>query len=667
MKVNKKQIVTLLFASFILISCGKGKQSSSSDSFFSSSSEESSLFSSSESSEETSSEEVSSQELSSEEVSSEELSSEELSSLEDSSEEQSSEEISSEELPSEESSSKELSSEESSEDSSEESSSEEIKDDFILDTAPFYLPKYSNGDYVTSLAATFDYGYFEDNTCFVYMPIDTALSFLFPEQYSEDISIHFYSYETLSGLKISVYPETDIISFVNFDETNLFSKENDSVLGMIDEKTTTDYVDCSNSEYIGEGNVTFDLSEYSLQIVERNNRAYLPFSIINNIFFVSKYYSAVGFNGTGFYLLDMLNGVCGLDGGTNNTFMNAYYHGSFRGKSRNAKFVEDNYNALMFQFDHFYGFHDERMAPFGTYLSENYPEIVTDLKNSSHSVYSRAINRILDEVIGDGHTNSGRASTPFGTGTISGTNYSSDRSRALDQAYYECYSARYSASLPSSIVRYKNNTAIISFDIFYHEGTTFTSSNIDYYRNSDTFAMFHYAFGEINKRTDIQNIIFDITCNGGGDTNALIPMLGFLSDKVEMTVYNPLSKLVGNLSYKVDTNLDGSYDEKDNYKDKYNYFVLTSNYSFSCANLFAMVCKNSGLATIIGKQSGGGACVVSYTATPDGKPFRISGNMRNGFKDNPTNHDDYGVPVDYEIEVRNFYNDTYLDNFVNNL
>ena len=564
--------------------------------------------------------------------------------------------------------SSELSSESSLESSSE-SSSEEIIDEFATDTAPFYIPVYSSGDYQKKEVSQFDYGYYKDNKFFIYMPIDTAFSFLFPESYTEEISIHHYRYETTDGLIVSIDAENDTLTFVNFDEVNLFSKESDSRLGVIDESHTKEYVRDGGSTYEGGINVTFDLSEYELEVVERNSRAYIPFSILNNIFFTNKYYSAVCFNGTAFYLLDMLNGVIGLNGGTSTSFTNDYYHGAFRGLDRNEKALKDNFNAFMWQLDHIYGFLDERMVPFKSYLSENYPEIIDGLLSKANYSYTSAVNRILDEVIGDGHTNSGMASNVFSTGSTNTPSYSSEREQQLNNAYYECAYARYNTfgyNVP--YIRYSGNTAIVTFDGFYHEARSFKPSNINNYRDNDGFALFHYVFDQLKSKSAVTNVIFDVSCNGGGDTNALIPMLGFLTNKVELTMYNPLSKLAGHLTYEVDTNLDGNYDENDNYADKYNFFVLTSNYSFSCANLFTMICKNSGLATIIGQQSGGGACVVTYTATPDGKPFRISGLMRNGFKDDIASHDDFGIPVDIEIDdVANFYNDTYLNNLVNNL
>ena len=95
---------------------------------------------------------------------------------------------------------------------------------------------------------------------------------------------------------------------------------------------------------------------------------------------------------------------------------------------------------------------------------------------------------------------------------------------------------------------------------------------------------------------------------------------------------------------------------------------MTSNYSFSCANMFPFVAKENNAAKIIGERSGGGACCVYYSATPDGKTYRISSSaIRFAQKDNPVLHNDAGVTPDYEIDRNYFYNDTYLNNLVSSL
>jgi hypothetical protein len=130
-----------------------------------------------------------------------------------------------------------------------------------------------------------------------------------------------------------------------------------------------------------------------------------------------------------------------------------------------------------------------------------------------------------------------------------------------------------------------------------------------------------------------------------------------------------LTKANSELIYRIDTNLDGDFDEQDSFEGQYDFFVLTSPYSFSCGNMFPYVAKANDIATVIGQQSGGGACIVSFTVTPDGMPYRISGLARTGDLADPTKHDDLGVKVDADCQValNHFYDDAYLSEFVNNL
>ena len=321
----------------------------------------------------------------------------------------------------------------------------------------------------------------------------------------------------------------------------------------------------------------------------------------------------------------------------------------------------------MFNLDHFYGFNDQRFVPFNDYLLNNQPQIVKDLKDKNETTYCRAVEKLIETVIGDCHTNTGNTASVFSVGSYSMGRYTSERSIELSNNAYDCYGRRGNTSIKPNYVRYNGNTAIVSFDGFYHAGVKFTPKNIDNYFEDDSFALFHRSLKNIDARGDIENVIFDVTCNGGGDTNALIPMLGFLTKDVTLKVYNPLNKQTGTLVYNIDTNLDGVYDDDDCYAGKYNFYVLTSSFSFSCANAFPMACKQNNAAKIIGEQSGGGACVVYYSATPDGKTFRISGNMRFCEFNNSENHFDAGIPVDYELSRDYFYNDSYLNNFVNNL
>ena len=544
---------------------------------------------------------------------------------------------------------------------------------FVESRAPFYTDTYSSSmqTFIKSKVTDFTYAYWSDKPLIIYMTLDTALNYLFENHVTKTIDGNVATYTCPDDLVFIVDSDNETIVAHNYDEINLFSKKYDSKFGVIDSQAATYYVKDNNSSYSGGVDVTFDLTEYHMDIYRNNDDFYVPYNVVNTLTFNYALWSSVNFNGSGFYYLDMLSGAFSLYYGTS-TYVLDFYRGPYRknGGRDDPDFIEHNFHSFMFQLDTFYGFRDEKMVPFTAFLTENYPEIIDQLKSKDEQDYCRGVERIMEEVIGDGHTNTGNATSAFSTGTYNMGRYSSARSQQLSNNYYTCLvNRRNSLGNNPTGLRYANSgkTAILTFDGFYHSGNVLTTSNMSKHINDDGFALFYDAFNKIKKKSTIENVIFDITCNGGGDTNALIPMLGFLNDTVDLTMYSPLTKLTGKLSYKVDTNLDGIYDSNDNYKGKYNFYVLTSNYSFSCANLFPQICQEMGSAKIIGQQSGGGACVVYYSATPDGKPYRISSNMRDGQPTDSTKHRDAGIPVDYEIDPQYFYNDTYLDNFVSNL
>ena len=107
--------------------------------------------------------------------------------------------------------------------------------------------------------------------------------------------------------------------------------------------------------------------------------------------------------------------------------------------------------------------------------------------------------------------------------------------------------------------------------------------------------------------------------------------------------------------YIVDINLDGKYDEQDKEAAKsfdFNIGVLTSNYSFSCANFFPACAKELGYK-ILGQKSGGGSCSICSQTTADGIPF-----IRSNFvmcSNRAGDNIDGGVPVDYPIQYGSEY------------
>ena len=140
-----------------------------------------------------------------------------------------------------------------------------------------------------------------------------------------------------------------------------------------------------------------------------------------------------------------------------------------------------------------------------------------------------------------------------------------------------------------------------------------------------------------------------------------------MTDDPFITVKNTVTGEISDVHYKIDLDQNGTKGQSgDTYKGQYNFYVLTSNFSFSCANAFPTFAKKGGMAKIIGQQSGGGACCVGGFVTASGTNIQSSSCWQFGTYSGGTWTDnDGGVPVDYTLPVSSFYNDNTLDTFVN--
>ncbi len=533
--------------------------------------------------------------------------------------------------------------------------------------APFMKPTLAGNTFVSEQVDVLDYVYYEDEPLIVYMDLEQAIAQV-QDSYEITQSEGKTVYSCDSGATYTVDPEQGAVTLHDWDRANLFSSRYGATLGLIDEQYSGERVDDSASILHTAEDVTLDLSGHGLEIPVFEGRPFLPFSVVDQLVFNPVYYSSVAWNGSGFYLVDLVSGAMGLSNYSMNPYREEYYSGANSGQERPEYYASWCKNAFLFNLDYFYGFRDERFVPFEDSLSE---ELLSALGSTDLLTYELAVEEIINIVIGDCHTNSGNASSTFGTGSFAMDGDVSERSYALYSAGSQCVSARKNAGKTPNVVTYSGSTAILRFDAFITSGVYVESDNLATLAsgNRDTFALFLSAMKEIQTRGGIDNVIFDVTCNGGGDSNALIQMLGVMGREYSTRQYDPLTKANSELIYRVDTDLDGDFDEQDSFEGQYDFFVLTSPYSFSCGNMFPYIAKTNGLATIIGQQSGGGACVVAYTVTPDGMPYRISGLSRTGDAIDPSKHDDLGVEVDEkcQIALEHFYDDAYLDEFVNGL
>ena len=197
-----------------------------------------------------------------------------------------------------------------------------------------------------------------------------------------------------------------------------------------------------------------------------------------------------------------------------------------------------------------------------------------------------------------------------------------------------------------------DDTAFIYFESF---AQTEQESNF-YYQLPDeevydasTFGLFYDAFAKIQQDSNVKKVVIDLSHNGGGAVGALTAILGFLSPdgEVNLTYFHTLNKNYCSEWYHVDTNLDGQFDAMDGFGGQYDFYILTSNFSYSCANALPFYAQVDGLAKIIGEQPGGGDCAVANFLDAYGHVAHISGWFKLGrMTDGNFVSDEHAVKVD---------------------
>ena len=431
----------------------------------------------------------------------------------------------------------------------------------------------------------------------------------------------------------------------------------------IDEEKSTTYIPASK-QFINFG-------AYNLDIVDDGTNVYFPLQVSFDFIIVPN---AVGyiFNGKNIYYGGGL-------GSTGSSYQNTSPY--LNKKTRSVELAEYSYHELAFYMENYYGLAKEKGC-------NNFDELATSLNikekllSTNTKDYDEGMAIFAGKWYFDGHAQYGRRSL-----------FSNDNGSQLYNLYSSSLSsnARYNEMMNSYSVYYArnnagkkegyevyNDTLIIRFDSFekYMGGD---SGNIDVSKISMNTAIsygtdifFAKAFDSIKNNSSIKNVVFDLSVNGGGMLDVVPFLLAFVTDDPTVTYKVGNTGEVVENHYRVDLNHDGKFDEKDTYKGKYNFFLLQSVYSFSCANYFPAVIKEKGTMTIIGQRTGGGECVVGQNGygNASGVIYYTSGQFHLGHYDKVTQQfvgDDAGIEPDYQFDVNKFYNNSELVNFINSL
>ena len=203
------------------------------------------------------------------------------------------------------------------------------------------------------------------------------------------------------------------------------------------------------------------------------------------------------------------------------------------------------------------------------------------------------------------------------------------------------------------------DTAFISFDKFSSFGllsgmSSYTESPRDYADGNryNGLGIVCSALNEIANNTSIKNVVLDVTANTGGLLNIVPFIAGITTSDPTMCLKDSFSGQV--IEFHYETRLNGDPDLT-TLANKYNFFVLTSKYSFSCANALPTVLKGTNVK-LLGQKGAGGTCPVFRCSDACGSAFVMSGIYNIVYKSESNYLDnENGVPVDIEIAEADLY------------
>ncbi len=351
----------------------------------------------------------------------------------------------------------------------------------------------------------------------------------------------------------------------------------------------------------------------------------------------------------------------------------------------------NNRSEFIFEFDNFYGLESVRniksMKDYFTNVG-----IYDDMIDDNSLIRGKAY-ALAGFILEDQHTGKGNTSrTPWGE-TNGGRNIEGafqsklvEERRALGSNLAESRKATLKANNledKKDAILYSADglTAYFYFDSF--EGLEYayksdgvTKLDDETLAKDDSYFFFVKQLTEIKNHVTnvngtevkVKNVVIDDSQNGGGYIYILGKLLALLSKDNKGYVYlrNELTNAITKTEYRVDSNKDGVFDENDSFGKDFDFFILTSNQSFSCGNAFPYIASQFDHVKIIGAKSGGGECVVDSSLVSNGI-FYYHSSMEHLVIYNEKNKTYSGVEDGLSPDSTMLYSDFYNIEALNNV
>ena len=366
------------------------------------------------------------------------------------------------------------------------------------------------------------------------------------------------------------------------------------------------------------------------------------------------------------------------------------YKTYFNAKSRSKSVAKHTYDILRFQFENLYGLREELYAKTGT---NSFDSLIAklNLRDRLLSVdsltYDEALCEFLMGTVDDAHTTyNGRSLfsglPKEGVKELLEAKTGPRRNGLFDKM--DAYKAMRAKTLEEGAsaqgLFLHGETAVIRFDGFVEAsgrvangkgGWAPSTTDIGKAFATSSTEGLYLSIQEIKKHEEIKNVVLDVTVNGGGSVLTIPYLSAIWTDDPHMMTKDLGTGVIKDYHYDVDLNRNGVFGEKeDTLKGQYEFFVLTSDFSFSCANEFPTVAYADGVK-VIGKRSGGGACPVSTMCDGSGTFYNSSMPRYFVYPDEEGGYvcNDTGAPIlpGYELEPESWYDLAKLNSFCNSL
>lgn len=413
--------------------------------------------------------------------------------------------------------------------------------------------------------------------------------------------------------------------------------------------------------------IIISLKSYGISTFTKNDRLYIPLQTFNDI--------------CGTVLLFNKNAVY------ENYLAKDFYEGE-ESHERSDLLKDFNYKEFCLRMDLQYGLKESHnITSFDEFFNETH--LINDFYGSPADSI-KALRKLQFNYLADFHTGLTNYSYYNGPKYLEDDVITGDY--FLNRFYKENEYFSLRKSICSELNTYKGSvldyrevgdTAYITFDKFIYLTTDYSSIKEEkgYFELSDvqdTVGLVLYADQEIRKHQNIKNVVVDISINGGGEVNALVYLNSWLQDYTELILRDSITGAIEANVYYIDTDFDtyrtykdslqGLKQEEENPRDL-NLYCVVSEVSFSCGNLLPALLKFGSNVTLIGRTSGGGACIVGNGCTADSSVFQISSNLQLGTIKNGSFYIiDKGIEPDYFInDFKNVYDRVAFNEYLDSL